>query len=225
MIMKSIQVAAVAVVLAILTACSGNGVPGSGSSSASPSASPVNFSDPVGDVPVGRPDISAVTVAKHGQITFSIQFVNTPPLVTDAKSSGFWDLLVINLSAIKSATAVRRYKIMGGTPTVQWEPLLEGVPLDEGVGSLPEHLYLYCEDDEGEGYCQGKKTKDIGPLVTSGNTLTVSVDPALLGDPTSMTFHVGVTRGTDAKLPEYSAHASQDWAPELGGNPWEWTIP
>ena len=224
MIMKSIQVAAVAVVLAILTACSGNGVPGSGSSSASPSASPVNFSDPVGDVPVGRPDISAVTVAKHGQITFSIQFVNTPPLVTDAKSSGFWDLLVINLSAIKSATAVRRYKIMGGTPTVQWEPLLEGVPLDKGWGVSPEHLYLYCEDDEGEGYCRGRRPRT-----------SVHWSPVEIRSPCQWTpiagrphFH-DIPRGRHPRHRREAARVFGACKPGLGadsgGNPWEWTIP
>jgi hypothetical protein len=220
MTMKPMQVAALAVALAILTACSTTASPGTGSPSASPtpSAGPVTFYDRVGEVPKSRPDVAAVSVAKQfGKITFAIKFVNAPPLVTDAKSSGFWDLLSIRLVAITTKPdGVHSYRIDGGTPTVRGQPLIKGF---EG---LPEHVYLTCDDAN----CQGKADKDIGPIAISGHTLTVSVDSALLGEPTEMTFNVLVTRGTEARLPEYSPGASTDYAPGLSDVPsiWEWKI-
>jgi len=220
MTMKPMQVAALAVALAILTACSTTASPGTGSTSASPtpSAGPVTFYDRVGDVPKSRPDIAAVSVAKqYGKITFAIKFVNAPPLVTDAKSSGFWDVLVIDIVAITTKPdGVHSYRIDGGTPTVRGQPLIPGF---EG---LPEHVYLRGDDANG----QGKAEEDIGPIAISGHTLTVSVDSALLGEPTEMTFNVIVTRGAEARLPEFSPGASTDWAPGLSDVPsiWEWKI-
>jgi len=217
--MKSIQVAALAVALAMLTACSTTALPGSGSPSASPtpSAGPVTFRDRVGEVPKSRPDVASVTVAKqYGKISFAIKFLNAPPLVTDQKSSGFWDLLVINIDAIGGTPATSTsYKILGGTPTVRGQPLTWA-----GVGSLPEHVNLYCS----EGACQGDQSTDIGPVTVTGNTLTVSVDPSLLGDPATLVFWVGVVRGTEPKLPEYSADHSEDWAPGLGVDGWQWKV-
>jgi len=175
MTVKLTQVAALAVVVAILTACSTTALPGSGSPSASPtpSAVPVTFRDRVGEVPKSRPDVATVTVAKqYGKMSFAIKFLNAPPLVTDQKSSGFWDMLVINIDAIGGTPITSTsYKILGGTPTVRGKPLTWA-----GVGSLPEHVNLYCYD----GACQGDQSKDIGPVTVTGSTLTVSVDPALV---------------------------------------------
>jgi hypothetical protein len=220
MTMKSIHVAALAVALAILTACSSTALPGSGSPSASPtpSAGPVTFHDRVGEMPKSRPDVATVTVAKqHGKISFAITFVNAPPLVTDQKSSGFWDLLVINIDAIGGTPATSTsYKILGGTPTVRGQPLTWA-----GVGSLPEHVNLYCDS---EGACEGDHSTDIGPVTVTGSTLTVSVDPALLGNPTTLVFRVGVVRGTEPKLPEYSPNHSEDWAPDFDVDGWQWKV-
>jgi len=229
---RVIQVAALAFGLAIITACSGPASPGSGSPSASPtpSAAPVTFHDEVGEVPKGKPDIATVTVAKqNGKITFAIEFVNSPPLVTDQKSSGFWDLLGIVIDPtggnVKTATVgqtavVREYRLLGETPTLRGGPN----PNFPEVGSLPGHIYLSCT--EGDQACLEVPISgvDIGPVTVAGHTLTVSVDPGLLGYPTTLGFRVIVTRGTEPKLPEYSPGNSQDWAPTYDIGLWSWRV-
>jgi hypothetical protein len=210
---RTVQVAAMAIGLVIITACSGPASPGSGSPTASPtpSAGAVTFHDRVGDVPKSRPDVATVSVAKQsGKISFAIKFVNAPPLVTDQKSSGFWDLLVINIDAIGGTPITSTfYKILSGTPTVRGQPLTWA-----GVGSLPEHVNLY----------QGDQSKDIGPVTVTGSTLTVSVDPALLGDPTTLAFRVIVTRGTEPRMPEFSPNHSTDYAPGTDVDLWQWKV-
>ena len=211
---RTMQVAVLALGLAIITACSGPASPGSGSPSASPtpSAGPVTFRDRVGDVPTGKPDIARVTVAKqNGKITLAIEFVNAPPLVTDQKSTGFWDTLGV---VIRPTGWNPEYSIWGETPTVRGGPN-PNVPEE---GSLLGHIYLFCNDAS----CPIGPISDIGPVTVTGHTLTVSVDPALLGDPTTLGFRVLVARGTDPKSPVYGP-GDRELAPEIGS--WSWPVP
>ena len=67
----------------------------------------------------------------------------------------------------------------------------------------------------------GTISVDVGPVTVTGHTVTVSVDPALLGDPTTLGFRVLVTRGTERKFLESSPGASGDTAPWLT-DLWSW---
>jgi hypothetical protein len=133
------------------------------------------YEDPLGDVLGGiGPDIVAVAISEPdaSRVSFAVELASEPPLGYDAETLSTDALSIILAADVDAETA-------------DWHLIVHGASLPQAV-ETGAHLYDATIGEVLEG---------VVDVAVDGPTVTLTVERALLGDPSQLAFAVAATTG------------------------------